>query len=109
VRKPPKAIARRVKQQPDSIFVWNFGAVYLGFEHQPLGVDEQVALRMPSTFFAGSKPRSVPPTPVVLVVWESTIPALGSGSLPRRTRKSSRSSAFKRSQVPSMRHLLNQS
>jgi hypothetical protein len=31
VRKPPKAIARRVKQQPDSIFVWDFGAVYLGF------------------------------------------------------------------------------
>jgi hypothetical protein len=63
---------------------------------------------LPSTFLAGSKPRSVPPTPVVLTDWESTIAALGSGFLSSRARRVSRNAAFRRSQVPSMRHLLNQ-
>ena len=31
-------------EQPDAIFVWNFGAVYFGFEHQTFGVEEQMAL-----------------------------------------------------------------
>jgi hypothetical protein len=66
MRKARKAIARRVKQQPDAIFVRNFGAMYLGFKHQTFGVHEQMALRVPFTFLAGSKPRSFPPTPVVL-------------------------------------------
>ena len=64
---------------------------------------------LPSTFLAGSNPRSFPPTPVVLSDWESTIDALGLGSLPSRTRKSSRNSALRRFHVPSMRHLLKQS
>ena len=63
---------------------------------------------LPWTFLAGSKPRSVPPTPVVLTDWESTIAALGSGFLPSRARRVSRNAEFRRSQVPSMRHLLNQ-
>jgi hypothetical protein len=41
---------------------------------------------LPSTFLAGSKPRSFPPTPVVFADWESTIPALGFVSLPSRHR-----------------------
>jgi hypothetical protein len=61
------------------------------------------------TFLAGSKPRSLSPTPVVLAVCESTMAALSWRSLPDLTRRRSRSSAFRRSQVPSMRHLLNQS
>ena len=32
---------------------------------------------LPLTFLAPSYPRSVPPTPVVLTDWLSTIPALG--------------------------------
>jgi hypothetical protein len=91
-RKAPRALARRLQQQPNAIFVWDFGAVYLGFEHQTFRVEEQMALRMPSTFLAGSKPRSWPPPPVVLSDWESTIAALGFGFLPRRHRSRSRSS-----------------
>ena len=64
---------------------------------------------LPSTFSAGSKPRSLPPTPVVFTDWECTIPALGFLSLPSRGVSRSRSSAFRRFHVPSMRHLLNQS
>ena len=41
-------------------------SVYLGFEHQTLGVDEQMALAAFHLLLAGSKPRSWPPTPVVL-------------------------------------------
>jgi hypothetical protein len=37
------------------------------------------------------------------------MPALGWGFLPDLARTRSRSAAFRRSQVPSMRHLLNQS
>jgi hypothetical protein len=44
VRKALKALARRLQQHPDAIFVWNFGAVYFAFEHQTFGVDEQMAL-----------------------------------------------------------------
>jgi hypothetical protein len=57
---------------------------------------------MPSTA------RSFPPTPVVLTDWESTIAALGSGFLINLTRKRSRSAAFRRSQVPSIRQVRNQ-
>src|SRR5215203_990877 len=45
---------------------------------------------------------SLPPTPVVLAVCESTMAALGLGSLPRRHRRRSRSSAFSRSKVPTL-------
>ena len=45
---------------------------------------------------------------VVLADWLSTMPALGFGFLPERTRKLSRNAALSRSKVPSMRHLLNQ-
>jgi hypothetical protein len=63
---------------------------------------------LPSTCLAGSKPRSEPPTPVVLTDWESTMAALGWGSLPNRARKASRNAALRRSQVPSMRQARNQ-
>ena len=63
---------------------------------------------LPSTSLAGSKSRSLPPTPVVLTDWESTMPALGSGFLHNRARKLWRNAALSRSHVPSMRHVLNQ-
>jgi hypothetical protein len=46
-------------------------------------------------------------TAVVLADWESTTPALGCGFLLSRRRKRSRSAVLSRSQVPSVRHLLN--
>jgi hypothetical protein len=65
---------------------------------------------VPSTFLAGSKPRSVPPTPVVLSVCESTIPALETrgpcqgGAVQALAQRAVQAleGAF------SMRHLLNQ-
>jgi hypothetical protein len=39
--------------------------------------------------------------------WESAIPALGSGFLPKRLRTRSLNAALSRSKVPSMRHLPN--
>jgi hypothetical protein len=61
---------------------------------------------LPSTFFAGSKPRYWPPTPVLFTDWESTIPALGWGFVPNLARNASRSAAFRRSKVPSTRQVL---
>src|SRR5215212_5653734 len=66
VRKARKAIARRVKQQPDAIFVRNFGAVCFGFESTKPSVSTSKRRFLPFTFLAGSKPRSFPPTPVAL-------------------------------------------
>ena len=39
----------------------------------------EVPIAPAHAFLAGSKPRSVPPTPVVFTDWESTMPALGLG------------------------------
>src|ERR671916_1742375 len=61
------------------------------------------------TFLPPSYPLCSPPTPVVFADCESTMPALGCGFLPERTRKTWRRAAFSRSHVPSMRHFLNQS
>ena len=47
-----------------------------------------------SRILAGSMPRWFPPTPVVLIDWESTIPTPGCGFLPYRHHSRSRSSAF---------------
>jgi hypothetical protein len=76
--------------------------VEFGFEHQTLGVHQQVALRVPRTFLLPSYPLCSPPTPVVLMLWESAMPALGSGSLPKRLRNSSRNAALSRSKVPTL-------
>jgi len=108
MREARKTSAHRLQKQPDTVGIWHFSAVNPRFEHQTLGVNEQVALRMPSTFLAGSKPRSSPLTPVVLADWESTMAALGCGFLPNRARKISRNAALSRSQVPSMRQARNQ-
>jgi hypothetical protein len=62
---------------------------------------------LPRTFLPASYPLCFPPTPVVLVVWESAMPVLGSGLLPNRARERSRSAALSRSNVPSRRHLPN--
>jgi hypothetical protein len=43
-----------------------------------------------------------------LADWESAMPALGSGFLPKRVRNRSRSEALSRSKVPSVLHFLNQ-
>jgi len=57
----------------------------------------------PLTFLAPSYPRSVPPTPVVLTDWLSTMPALGWGFLCRRTLTRSRKAEYILSHVPSKR------
>jgi hypothetical protein len=62
---------------------------------------------MPRTFLLPSYPLCSPPTPVVLVDWESAMPALGSGFLPKRVRSRSRKAALSRSNVPSVPHLPN--
>src|SRR5215211_7901323 len=62
---------------------------------------------LPRTFLFPSYPRCSPPTPVVFVDWESAMPALGSGSLPKRLRTRSRNAPLRRSKVPSIRHLPN--
>jgi hypothetical protein len=53
-------------------------------EYEAFCVHQQIAL---SAFdlLGGVEPRSLPRTPVVLTDWESTMPALGWGSLWRRT------------------------
>src|SRR5215212_2945743 len=43
VRKLRKASLHRLQQQPQPILVGHFGAVYLGLEHQALGVHQQVS------------------------------------------------------------------
>jgi hypothetical protein len=75
------------------------------FEHQTLRVHQQMAL---SSFdlLGPIVTRSLPPTPVVLIDWLSTIVALGLGFLFRRTLTRSRRAECILSQVPSMRHLL---
>jgi membrane protein DedA with SNARE-associated domain len=62
----------------------------------------------PRTFLCPSYPLCSPPTPVVLMVCESAIPALGSGFLPERVRTTSRRAALSRSKVPFIVHFLNQ-
>jgi len=57
----------------------------------------------PLTFLAPSYPRSVPPIPVVLTDWLSTMPALGWGFLCRRTLTRSRKAEYILSHVPSKR------
>src|SRR5918994_489798 len=109
VRKAREASAHRLQQQPDAVLVGHPGALWTRAWSTRPSVSTSRWRFLPSTPLAGSKPRSLPPTPVVLTDWESTMAALGLGSLPSRARNSSRSSAFRRSQVPSMRHLLNQS
>jgi hypothetical protein len=61
---------------------------------------------LPRTFLPPSTPLCAPPTPVVFADWLSTIPALGSGSLPSFSLNRRRKRRFIRSQMPSMRHLL---
>lgn len=61
-----------------------------------------MALRVPFTFLPASKPRSSAPTAVVLTLWLSTMPALGCGFLPKRTRALRRSASCSSSQVSSL-------
>ena len=44
------------------VAVEDVGRMDLRFEHQPLGVHKQMALRGPFTFLPASKPRSSAPT-----------------------------------------------
>jgi hypothetical protein len=62
---------------------------------------------LPRTFLLPSYPHCSPPTPVLLEDWESAIPPLGSGFLPKRLRTRSLNAALSRSKVPSMRYLPN--
>jgi hypothetical protein len=74
-----KTASHRVHKQPYVVLVGHFGAVAPRLQDQSFGIYQQVALRLPSTFLAGSKPRSqcLPRRlSVVLSVCESTIPAL---------------------------------
>ena len=95
MRKASKAIPRRVQQQLDAVFVGHLSAVRTRTSSTKPSVSTNRWRFLPATCLAGSKPRSLPPTPVVLTDCESTIPpALGLGFLPNRARRRSRSAAL---------------
>ena len=91
MREAREASPYPLQKEPDAVLVGDPGAVCTRASSTRPSVSTSRWRLLPLTFFAGSKPRSFPPTPVVLTDWESTIAALGLGSLPSRTRKSSRS------------------
>jgi hypothetical protein len=109
VGEPREAIPRTLQEQPDAVLVGDLGAVNLRLENQPLCVHQQVALSALHLLAAVVAPLlpTYPRRLRRLGVYD--VPALGCGSLPICDRKRSRSPAFMRSRVPSMRHLLNQS
>lgn len=79
----------------------NVGRVYLDFQQQSLGINQQVALaplHLLATIVA-----TRPPLCVVLADWLSMTAALGVGSLPERTLSFSLSAVFIASQMPSLR------
>ena len=53
----------------------------------------------PDLLVAVEAPLGSPPNPVILVDWESAIPTLGGGFLPKRVRKRSRGEELTRSKV----------
>ena len=75
-----------------------------GFEHQPFGVYDHMALA-PFDFLAAIV-ASYAPFSVVLTDWLSILPALGVLSRPSCRRSCSRSAAFIRAHVPSLRQVL---
>jgi hypothetical protein len=88
--------------------LWDLRAVDLRLvEYQSLGVHQGVSLPASRTFLFPSYPLCSAPTPLVFADWESAIPALGSGFLPKRTRSRSPDAALSCSKVPSTRHLPN--
>ena len=101
-----QATPGRFKQAPYAVPVRDLGAVDAGFDHQPLGIHEDVALRLPRTFLRPSKPLCSPPTPLVFTDCESTMPALGSGSGPSCSLNVRCKARFMPSQIPSILHLL---
>ena len=84
VREARQAIGRGgLKQELDAFPVLDFRAVDPHFEHQSLRVEEQMALAS-FDLFGSVVPPLLSSSPVVLTDWESTMPALGWGSLCRR-------------------------
>jgi hypothetical protein len=109
VRKAREALARRLQEQLDAVFVWDSGAVYLGFEHQTLGVHQQMALAAFHSLGGAEAAlcASHGGGPSCLGVNDACagvgIPAKAASQTLAQLK------AFKRSQVPSIRHLLNHS
>ena|SRR5215217_789883 len=108
---PQMAEARKsricpMQQRLDPFVIHHLGAVDLGFEHETLGIHQEVALA-PFDLLASvvtsifSADRGALETD-----WLSTTPALGWGSLFKRTLRRWRIARLILSQVPSIRHCL---
>ena len=87
--------------------VWDLRAVHLGLEDQALGVHQEVPFAASNLLVAVVSSLFAADSGALLEDWESAIPALGSGFLPKRLRTRSLNAALSRSKVPSMRHLPN--
>ena len=86
--------------------VWDFGTVHLGFDHQTLGVHQQMPLPAADLLAAVEAPLLAAYPGALGLLCASTIPALGSGSLPSFSLNSRRIVRFNLSQVPSSLHAL---
>jgi hypothetical protein len=106
VRKPRQTRASRFEQHSDAVLVWDLRAVHPGFDHETFSRSTSRCRFLPRIFLPPSKPLCSPPTPVVLADCASTIPALGSGSLPSFSLNSRRIVRFNLSQVPSSLQVL---
>ena len=78
----------------------------LGFEYETFSIYQQMALPTIDLLLASVISAFLAAYPLVLIDWESTIPALGWGLRPSLTRKRSRMTRLILSQVPSMHHFL---
>jgi hypothetical protein len=76
--------------------------VDLRLEYEALGVYQQMTLSSFDLLASIVTPLFPAYRGALDLPWESTMPALGCGSLPRRTRNRSRMARLIRSQVPSL-------
>ena len=104
---PREPTAEGIEQQLTALAVVDIGGMDHRFEYQANRVHEDLPKGRPRlrpfTFLPPSKPRG-PPCSVIFALWLSMIAALGVGSRPARRRTRTRSRAWIRSHVPSMRH-----
>jgi hypothetical protein len=82
LRKPRQARTSRFEQPTDAVLVWDLGAVDLGFDHQTLGVHQQMPLPAADVLASVEAPLLAAYPGALGLLCASTIPALGSGSLP---------------------------
>src|SRR5918994_173990 len=81
VRKPRQTRTSRFEQTTDAVLVWDLRAVHLGFDHQTLGVHQQMPLPAADILASVEAPLLAAYPGALGLLCASTIPALGSGSL----------------------------